>query len=162
MSKSNIMEIEFGEQKSQPVLSIRAKVSEKDLHDHVLKCFGKISSYLSEQGVTPNGAPFIAYYNIDMYNLRGNGEWDMEVGFPITEILPRNSEIKQSMTVKGKTISYLYNGAYSGLGKAYSKLSEWLDKSKYHSMKISYEYFYNSPNDVPEEELLTRVVLLIK
>ena len=53
------MKIELGEQLSQPALSIKAKVFEKDLPDHVGKSYEKITSYLNEQGEMPNGAPFI-------------------------------------------------------------------------------------------------------
>lgn len=162
MSKKDIMKIALGEQLSQPALSIKAKVFEKDLPNHVEKSYEKIISYLNEQGEKPNGAPFIRYYNIDTENLRGNGTWDMEVGFPVSKVLPEKGEIKPAMILKGKTISCIYKGAYTGLGEAYSKLAEWINKNEYHSMKISYEYYYNSPADVPEEELLTKIVLLIE
>ena len=156
------MKIELGEQLSQPVLSIKAVVLEKDLPDHVGKSYEKIISYLNEQGEKPNGAPFIAYYNIDTVNLRGDGTWDMEVGFPVSKVLPGKGEIKPGVILNGKSISCFYKGAYPGLGKAYAELIDWINKSKYQSLKISYEYFYNSPADVPEEELLTKIVFLIK
>lgn len=154
--------IESGKQLPQPTLSIRTKVLEKDLPAHVGKCYGKIISYLSELGEKPNGAPFIAYYNIDTNNLRGTGTWDMEVGFPVSKALPGKGEIKPSMILEGKTISCIYKGAYTGLGKAYSELTEWINKHDCRSMNISYEYYLNSPADVPEEELLTKVVMMIK
>ena len=122
----------------------------------------KLSAYMNELGEKPNGAPFIAYYNIDTYNLRGSGTWDMEVGFAVSKTLPEKGEIKSSEILKGKTLSCVYKGAYTGLGKAYSELTEWINKNKYHSMNISYEYYYNSPADVPEEKLLTKIVMLIK
>jgi effector-binding domain-containing protein len=162
MSEKEIMKIEVGEQKSQPALSIRAKILEKDLPDFVVKSFGEIKLYIKEYNVQLNGFPFLAYYNIDIKNLRGDGTWDMEVGFPVSKILQGNDAVKNTTTLNGKTISILYKGAYSGLGKAYSKLTEYIEKNEYQTLKISYEYFYNDPNDVPEEELLTRVVMLIK
>jgi len=161
-SDKNIKKIELGEQLSQLALTIRAKVLEKDLPSHVEKSYGKIISYLNEPGEKPNGAPFIAYHNIDTKNLRGTGTWEMEVGFPVSKVLPEKGEIKSAMILKGKTVSCIHKGAYTGLGKAYSQLSEWIRKNKHQSMNISYEYFYNSPADVPEEELLTRIVLLIR
>jgi effector-binding domain-containing protein len=157
-----IMEIEPGQQLSQPVLSIKAKVPEKALPEFVTKSYEKIISYLDELGEKPNGIPFIAYYNIDTENLRGDGTWNMEVGFPVSKVWPAKGEIKPAEILKGKTISCIYKGAYTGLGEAYSKLTEWINKNNHHSLNISYEYFYNSPADVPEEELLTRIVLLIK
>ena len=162
MSKNDNIKIEYGEQKSQTALSIKAIVLEKDLPSHVEKSYEKIMSYLNEHGEKPNGAPFIAYYNIDTENLRGNGTWDMEVGFPVSKVLAGKGEIKPALILKGKTISCIYKGPYKGLGKVYSKLTEWIKENKYQSMKISYEYFYNSPADTPGEELLTKIMLLIK
>jgi effector-binding domain-containing protein len=162
MPEKDIMKIGAGEQLSRPALSIKAKVPEKDLPDHVEKSYRKIISCLNEQGEKPDGAPFIAYYNIDTQNLRGSGIWDMEVGFPVSRALPGKDEVKSTEILKGKTVSCMYKGAYRDLGTAYSKLTEWINGNKYQSLNISYEYFYNSPADVPEEELLTEIVLLVK
>lgn len=154
--------LETGVQLSQPALSIKAKVPEKDLPTHVGKSYEKIISYLNELGEKPNGAPFIVYYNIDTKNLRGTGTWDMEVGFPVSKALPGKGEIKPTVILEGKTISCVYKGAYHGLGKAYSELTGWMNENKCHSMNISYEYYLNSPAEVPEEELITRIVMMIK
>lgn len=162
MPENDIMKIEHGEQSAQPAVSIRAIVAEQNLGEHVEKSYKKIISYLDELGTKPNGAPFIAYYDIDTENLRGNGFWNMEIGFPVSGILPGKGEIKSSVILGGESISCLYKGAYKGLGKAYTKLTEWLNRNHCHSMNISYEYFYNSPAVVPEEELLTKIVFLVK
>ena len=42
----------------------------------------EIAQYLAEQSEQPAGAPFVAYYNMDMQNL------DVEIGFPVTACLP--------------------------------------------------------------------------
>ncbi len=163
MDDIEIMKVELGEQEAQPALTIRAVVEEKDLPEHVVECFRKIKSYMSENGVHLNGHPFLAYYNIDTDNLRGSGTWDMEVGFPVSKVLPDSGGIKQTATLEGRIISCVYKGAYRGLGNAYTKLIQWLHENpKYQSLNTTYEYFYNSPEYVPEDELLTRVVLLIK
>jgi effector-binding domain-containing protein len=162
MSETDILKIEPGEQLSQPALSIKANVLEKDLPDHVEKCFQKIFSCLDEQGEKPVGPPFIAYYNIDTGNLRGNGIWDMEVGVPVSGVLPGKGEVKPAVILQGKTVSCLYKGPYPGLGKAYSELTGWIKTNNCEPLNISYEYFFNSPDEVPGEELLTRIVFLIK
>ena len=43
MSENDNMKLESGEQLSQQVLSIKAKVLEKDLPNHVVNCFEKIT-----------------------------------------------------------------------------------------------------------------------
>lgn len=156
------MNVESGEQVSQPVLSIRAKVSEQDLPGHVAASFGKIAAYLDEMGIKPGGPPYLAYYHLDPENPGGNGTWEIEAGFPVPVILPGRGEIIQTYTAAGRSVSCLYKGPYTGLGKAYRKLSEWVQQKGEHTRGISYEYLLNSPSDVPEEELLTRVVWILE
>jgi effector-binding domain-containing protein len=162
MAEIEIMKAELEEQEAHPALTLRAKVLEKDLPEHVVKCFGIIKAYMSKHGAKLNGYPYIAYYNINLDNLRGGGTWDMEIGFPVSIILSGINEIKMSETQAAKTISCFYKGPYQGLGKAYSLLTEFIGENNLHFLNISYEYFYNSPENVPEDELLTKLVFLIK
>jgi len=71
------MEVEFKEQKSQPVLSIRTKTTLADLPKIIGDNYHKIAEYLEEMEEQPVDVPFTAYYNMDMQNL------DVEMGFPV-------------------------------------------------------------------------------
>lgn len=156
------MEISIITQTSKPVLSIRAKVPEAELPAHVVKCYELIAAYILEFGEQPSGEPFIAYYNIDTENLRGNGIWDMEVGLIVDKVLPSKGEIIVSELINSKAVTCIYKGAYRGMGRAYSLLTEWIKNNEYQFANISYEYYLNSPADVSEDELLTKLVMLIR
>ena len=56
----------------------------------------------------------------------------------------------------------MYKGAYSGMEKPYAYMAEWIEKNGYKASGIAYEYYYNSPQEVPESELLTRIVILVE
>ncbi len=154
--------VELENQASQSAISIRATIAEKDLATHVPRSFSMILSYLNELGEQPTGVPFCAYYNIDTQNLGGTGLWDVELGFPVSRPLPERGEIKSTRIREGKAVSYTYKGSYSGLGLAYAKITEWIKANAYKPIGISYEYYLNSAGDVPEDELLTKVVMLVE
>ena len=151
-----IFQIELNEQKAQPVVSIRTKTNLENLPKLIGESYMKIMGYITERGEQPVDAPFTAYYNIDMQNL------DVEMGFPVAKRLPDKGEIKAGEIPQGKVVSCVYKGAYSGVEQPYSEMFKWIAGNGYEHTGVYYEYYYNSPADVPENELLTRLVLPLK
>jgi len=99
--------IELQEQPAQPVLSVRARAAVGDLPQVLGNAYGAIMLYLGELGIHPSGAPFVAYYNMDMQNL------DIEIGFPVSDILPEKNDIKTGEIPAGKQVSCIHKGPYS-------------------------------------------------
>ncbi|MEE8568429.1 MAG: hypothetical protein V3S81_07445, partial [Anaerolineales bacterium] len=60
---------EVVEQPPQPTLSIRTTTHVKDLPQELGKAYGAIDQYLGQLGEQPTGAPYTAYFNMDMSNL---------------------------------------------------------------------------------------------
>jgi len=78
------LKCELKEQPAQPILSVRTMTSVHELPQELGRIYGAIATYLAEIGEQPSGAPFAAYYNMDMDNL------DVEIGFPVARPLPVN------------------------------------------------------------------------
>jgi effector-binding domain-containing protein len=116
----------------------------------------KIMSYLDELGEKPLDVPFTAYHNLDMKNL------DVEMGFIVDKKLPDKDEMKAEIIPAGKSVIYMYKGAYDGMQKAYDEIMKWISENKYEFTGTYYEYYYNSPEEVTESELLTKIVLPLK
>ncbi|MCX8128865.1 MAG: GyrI-like domain-containing protein [Clostridia bacterium] len=148
--------IELNEQKEQPVLSIRTRTAFENLSALIGECYDRIIQYMNELGEQPSDAPFTAYHNLDMNDL------DVEMGFPVSRILPGKDEIRSGELPKGKYVSYVYKGAYAGMEQPYNEMFGWIDENGYEKQGVYYEYYLNSPNDVPESELLTRIVMPLK
>lgn len=148
--------IEMREEKTQPVLSIRTRAAVQDLPRLIAESYGKIMQYMSQIGKQPAGVPFVAYYNLDMQDL------DLEIGFPVMEPLEGNDEINKSEIPAGKYVSIMYKGPYMGMEKPYADMANWIEVNGYKAKGISYEYYYNSPMEVPESELLTRIVMPVE
>jgi effector-binding domain-containing protein len=148
--------IALKEEQAQPVLSIRARAAVQDLPAIIGESYGKIMEYMSQIGQQPAGAPFVAYYNMDMEDL------DLEIGFPVAVPLDGSNEINRSEIPAGKYVSTTYKGPYAGMEKPYTEMAKWIEENGYKAKGISYEYYYNSPMEVPESELLTRIVMPVE
>ncbi|HAG11389.1 MAG TPA: AraC family transcriptional regulator [Desulfotomaculum sp.] len=148
--------IELKEQNLQPILFIKAKTSLEGLQKIIGESYTKIIAYLTELGEQPAFAPFTAYYNLDMQNL------EVELGFPVAKQLPGKEEILSGQIPPGRVISCVYKGSYAGMEKLYTEMFEWIAEHGYEFLGVFYEYYLNSPMEVPESELLTRIDLPIK
>ena len=147
------MEIELVEQKAQPILSIRTRTSFSKLPDVIGSSYHEIASYLEELGEKAADGPFTAYYNLDMHDM------DVEMGFPVSRPLAGKGDVKASETLPGKAILYMHKGPYSDMQPVYEEMFKWIAEKGYQPKGVYYEYYYNSPNEVPYSELLTRIVI---
>jgi len=145
-------EFQLSEVKAQPVLSIRTTTSVGSLPQEIGKAYGEIMRYLQELGEAPADAPYVAYYNMDMENL------DVEMGFPVAKKLSAKNSIQYNEIPAGKQVSCMYKGSYKDLAGPYDAMNQWMTEKGYVPTGIVYEFYYNSPGEVPESELLTKIV----
>ncbi|SET16589.1 effector-binding domain-containing protein [Natronincola peptidivorans] len=148
--------IELTEEAIQPVLSIRTRTTVDNLSEEIGKAYGVILQYLKEIGEEPLGVAFAAYYNMDMQDL------DVEMGFPVSKPLEGKGEIKASEIPGGKQVSCMYKGPYKEMEPTYNAMMQWMKDNGHTATGAAYEFYYNSPMDVPESELLTKIVFPLK
>lgn len=144
------------EKEAQPAISIRTRSAVGDLPQVLGTAFEAIMKYLGEINAAPAGAPFVAYYNMDMQDL------DIEIGFPVAAKLTGKDEMQASEIPAGKRLSCMYKGPYSQMEATYNAIMEWIAANGHTWIGVSYEIYYNSPVDTPESELLTEIVLMLK
>lgn len=145
--------IELNEQRPQPTLSIRTRVAMEGLPKLIGESYMKIGEYLHELGEEPAYAPFTAFYNLDMQDL------DVEMGYPVKRPLPGHDDIKSGEIPGEFVVSCMYKGPYQGMEPVYNDLFKWISDNNYKSTGVYYEYYFNAPDEVPEAELLTQVVM---
>ena len=139
------------EQSAQPVVSIRMKTSVDQLPMVVGQSYGEIMQYLHEKGEAVAGIPFVAYYNMDMQNL------DVEIGMPVTHPIDGRGRVQSSEIPSGKYATCTHVGPYRDASKTYDKLTDFVLLNKETPTGVAYEYYLNSPEEVPESELVTKV-----
>lgn len=144
-------------QSPQPTLSVRKTTQVEQLPQEMGAAFGQIAQYLNQIGAAPAGAPYAAYYNMDMQNL------DVEMGFPVAEKLPGKGAILSGQMPEGLVGVCLYTGPYQDCGPAYEQLTQFVKDQGYEASGVAYEMYLNDPGETPEAELQTRIVFpLIK
>lgn len=148
--------VELKEREAQHVLSIRKITSLDNLPNEIGGAYGGIIEYLNELGEHPADAPFTAYYNLDMENL------DVEMGFPVAKQLAGRNEINAGEIPAGKYAECTYKGSYQEMGQVYEAMNRWIGEKGFEATGIAYEIYYNSPGEVPESELLTKIMFPLK
>ncbi len=144
-------EFEVSEQPLRHTLYIRTFTSAQKLPEELGRAYHTIIEYLSTIGESPSDAAFACYHNMAMQNL------DVEMGFIAAKPLPEKGDIKPGKIPAGKQLSYVHKGSYKELESVYKAMMQWIQQSEHTPTGLAYELYYNSPNEVPESELLTRV-----
>lgn len=93
---------------------------------------------------------------MDMENL------DVELGFPVSRAFEGRGEIKAGQIAEGKQVSCMHKGPYEASAAAYDAMTGWVEEKGHIPTGVAYEFYFNSPMEVPESELLTKIVFPLK
>ncbi len=148
-------QIELKQQPAQPALVIRARAAAQDLPRLFGESYGALMQYLGELGEQPVGMPFAAYHDLDMQNL------DLEIGFPVSKVLPGKGTIQAGELPGGKWATLLYIGPYDQCGPAYDALAAWIKENGYEATGVAYEAFCSEP-DTPPQDTQTWIMYPLK
>lgn len=143
---------ELYDQSAQPILAIHTHGAVADLPKILGESYDAIMKYLHEIHEEPGGAPFVTYFNLDMQDL------DIEIGFPVSKSLPGKDHIISKEMPAGKYASVLHKGPYPEMGAAYEALNRFMVENSIQPSGIVYEFYLNSPMEVPPDELKTQIV----
>jgi effector-binding domain-containing protein len=147
---------EIFEQAAQPTLTIRAHAAVQNLPQLMGQSFGAIAGYLGELGEAPAGAPFAAYYNMDMQDL------DVEMGIPVSSKLPGRGEIQSTEIPAGKYVTSLHTGPYDQCGPVYEAMNRWIAEHNYEVTGVAYEFYLNDPGEVSPDQLKMQIIFPLK
>lgn len=136
----------------QPTLVIRTRTPVAGLPQVVGQAYGAIMAYAGQLGAHPAGAPFVAYYNMDMDDL------DMAIGFPFAQALTGAGNIQAGEIPGGRAAACLHVGPYDQVGAAYEALQAWMTANGHVPTGIAYEFYLNDPQTTLPAELRTQVV----
>jgi effector-binding domain-containing protein len=144
------------ETQAQPALAIRTVTSVDHLPQDIGKAYGAIIAYLTEKGEQALGPAFVAYYNMDMQKL------EVEIGFPVAKEIAGNGDILAVHLPAGRKATCMYKGPYKDMAPTYAAMNGWMSDNGYVPTGVVYEFYYNSPEEVPESELLTKIEFLLR
>ncbi len=146
------LECQINERAAQPVLSVRMRTSLPNISQALGQAYGSVAQYLGEMGEQPAGAPFAAYYNIEMQDL------DIEAGFPVSRPLPGRETVQANEIPAGPQGSVVYQGPYSGIATAYEALKQYVHEQGYNGTRVAYEIYLTDPMETPPEQAVTQIM----
>ncbi len=144
------------EQLAQPALSVRTRSSVEKIPQILGETFNMIMQYITSLGEQMTGAPYVAYYNLNMQDL------DIEIGIPVSKKLPDKENIKASEMHAGKCATVLHIGPFSEMESTYNALNKWIEENGYEATGVAYEIYIDDPKETPIEELKTQIMLPLK
>ena len=138
------------------VISVRKRTSVSELPKELGKAYGSIVNYLTGLGETPMGPAFAAYHNMDMNDL------DVEMGFPLENVVEGTEELVVKEIPGGKQISCVHTGPYDAMEPTYSELMQYMAENGLEPTGVAYEFYYNGPEEVSPKDLVTKIMFPLK
>lgn len=138
----------------QPALAVREVVAVTDLPERIGRGFDAVIQQLGRLGEAPSGMPFVGYLSM------GPGEFDTVIGFPTSRELSGADDVVPVTIPGGRRAVTMHVGPYDKLGDTYNELLAWV-AALGEQPGPAYEHYLNSPDEVPPDELLTRIELLL-
>jgi effector-binding domain-containing protein len=107
---------------AQYYVGIRTLAAMRELRDVIPGNHRKVYAWLTENGLSPNGPPFIRYHRINMET-----KLDIELGVPVANAVTANGGVSAGTLPAGRYASLVYTGPYTGDGlmRANAALLEW-------------------------------------
>lgn len=135
----------------QPAIAIREKVKTGEIPQAFGRIFQELAPVLQKE-VRCVGPPFAFYHS---WSDEGT---DMEVGFPIAGEGITKGRIRPFQLPAVKAAVAMHVGPYDKLMESYNVIMEWMRTNGKKPADYMWEEYLNSPDEVPPEKLLTRLV----
>jgi AraC family transcriptional regulator len=127
----------------------------KGSYEKISELLGKTVEWLMSKNVEIQMPIYGAYYNSPMEF--GEDELEWEVGAAFVGELQAEDDIQIKQVPEHEAVSSVFKGPYGEAATAYGALFEYVAKEGYEIIGPVTEIYMNSPDEVPESELLTEI-----
>ncbi len=155
------MKIEHIVKPEQNIVSCTFKVKVEEIPHIIGPTFMKLVKYINENQANILSTPFVSYKNLKKDGTVDGEIVDMEIGFPISDLLNETDDINSYVLPSYKAATTKYTGKYDGLSKVYEKILNDINNVDNEFLGICYEY-YLSDEEIPEEQQETIIEILYK
>lgn len=132
-----------------------AFISKKGSYKQIPESLGQVTGWLMAKNVELQIPVYGLYYNSPMEVSEDDLEW--EVGVSFVGKLEGENEIKIKSVPQHEAVTSVFKGPYGEAATVYMNLIEFAEKDGYKIAGPVMESYLNSPDDVPESELLTEI-----
>ncbi|PWR70452.1 MerR family transcriptional regulator [Methanospirillum stamsii] len=153
-----IAEPKFKDIEPLRVLSLRDKGEYGEI---ITRLISRLCEFLGSPDLNASNfsvtGPFMTIYHDGEYR---EFDADVEVAVPVTGRLPDQIPGIEVKTIPGgRFASAIHKGPYQDVHESWGKLYEWAANQGYEPKTPCRDNYLNDPNDVPEEELLTELLI---
>ena len=144
---------------AQNFVTIRDKISMKDIGDFLGKNYGLIGGALQVAGVEPIGMPCALYYEWD----EEGGMTDMAAAMPVETKVNLGESVENVELPASKAAIIDYYGDYNGIGAAHYAMDEYLNTYNLGLSGPVMEQYITDPGQEPDTaKWHTQVVYRLK
>lgn len=127
-----------------PTAVIPLKIPCQDMSKHMDPAIQEVIKTITGQGRRMAG-PMFCYHQ-----RRPSDSFDLEVGFPVTEVIKSEGRVKNSKLPAVKVARAVYQGSYEGLGPAWQELQAWVRKHGHGETGRFWESYLTNPEEVKD------------
>lgn len=149
-------EFDVVEQAQQPTLVVRTRASVDRIPEVLGPAWGSILACAGKAGAAPCGPPFVAYRNMNMQDL------DLEIGLPFAQALAGEGDVRSAEIPAGRAVATVHVGPYDQLRAAYEAMEAWMAEHGHEPAGPAYEHYLSDPQETPEAELRTRILMPVR
>ncbi len=132
-----------------------AFIFHKGSYEKIPQLLGKTVQWLMTKNVEIQMPIYGAYYNSPLEVGKDELEW--EVGAAFVGELKAEEDIQIKKVPEHEAVSTIFKGPYGEAATVYGALFEYVMKEGYEIIGPVMEIYMNSPEEVPESELLTEI-----
>ncbi|MBN1465645.1 GyrI-like domain-containing protein [candidate division KSB1 bacterium] len=162
--------IELISRDERKALIIRATVGVLKLPRVIGPAYMKIDAFLRAHGIEPKEAPFTCFQIDDwdkavhMSGLKSllatfTKKLNVEMGFEVTANVRGDESIEQIILPAGHYYRAFHFGHYNKITALYREIYDRARQENYTLDNRCYEYYLNSPKEVPMDKLETHVLV---
>lgn len=122
--------------------------------------FGELFSWLGEKEIQPAGPPMGIFH--DDPEKVAPEECRYEVCVPVTGEVEGDERVVIKELPETEVVSLLYQGPYEDVAPSWSKMFSYIYRNNYEPTGAGMEVYLNSPEEVPEDSLLTEIRIPVK
>lgn len=132
-----------------------ASISHVGLVEDMGELIGELAGWTMKKGLQITEPPFVVYYTSPLEVPPQKMEY--EVGIPFKGEVKGEGRIRIKIMPQHQVLTTIHQGPYQEVGSAYGMMMEHLMKEGYEMIGVPREIYLNSPQEVPETELLTEI-----
>jgi len=124
-----------------------------EIADAMGSAFGEVWDFLQAHDITPAGGALSVYYNY------APDQMDFRAGFTVSksDMDKAGGAVKADVTPGGTVVHGTHKGPYSGLKASYGEMYNFVQANEVQFTAPTWEIYLNSPDQVPEDQLITEL-----